>query len=678
MDLSQNSKFHKVSLSNKISNCQIELNASHSILSNATRTPPTFTTISNDNKENIQRDFSEVKEIKVLSFDIECAMREHIFPDPTIDPIIQIGVCVMQALSNPFNDKEIRRSVFCFKKTSSIPGSKIISFNTEREMLVAFSNYLNRVDPDVITGYNIIGFDFIYFYKRCVALDIKEAVFITRSKTKHLKVPLETKAFAVDARQISCPGRVLLDCFPVIKQQHKLSSYSLNTVSSVFLKEQKEDVHYSIITELWKGNEDDRKRLASYCLKDALLPLKLCYKLLLFINSVEMSRVTGFTLTDALYAGQQLKMFSLLYTRCKEPEISLFIPSPKNVINDGGYEGAICIEPLRGFYNKPIVTLDFASLYPSIMLAHNICYSTLVPPQHLNDTIIANYDKSPVGFHFIHKRGVLPIILESLLEARRNTRKQIKEIGNSNPNLTTVLNGRQLAYKYVANSIYGVTGTSNGRLPCLEVSSSVTGYGREMIMKTAKLVEENFENTKVIYGDTDSVMVDIFHGIETPSINKNIANNSKEQTEKKSKEMMEAAFKFGKDAEVFINKNFINPLKIEFEKVYYPYLLINKKRYVGMPYTRIEAFDKMDAKGIELVRRDNCKLVRDVLKTTLNKVLIERDVKGALEYVKETVTRLVQNKIDLSSLIITKSLSADVKDYKVKTPQSELATKMAE
>jgi DNA polymerase delta subunit 1 len=136
------------------------------------------------------------------------------------------------------------------------------------------------------------------------------------------------------------------------------------------------------------------------------------------------------------------------------------------------------------------------------------------------------------------------------------------------------------------------------------------------------------------------------------------------------------AMALGKEGADFVSKTFISPIKLEFEKVYFPYLLINKKRYAGMYWTKPDKPDKMDAKGIETVRRDNCQLVRTVIGTALNKILMDRDVAGAISYVKGVISDLLMNRLDLSMLVISKALSKDAEEYDSKQGHVELAEKM--
>jgi DNA polymerase delta subunit 1 len=382
----------------------------------------------------------------------------------------------------------------------------------------------------------------------------------------------------------------------VIIRDHKLRSYSLNSVSFHFLKEQKEDVPHSIIGELQTKDEFTRRRLAIYCVKDAYLPMRLLDKLMCLFNLTEMARVTGVPLNFLFSRGQQIKVASQLYRKAKT--MDLVIPVKKVQSTGEKFEGAIVIDPERGYYTHPIATLDFASLYPSIMMAHNLCYTSYVP----NETEAKKYKpdeiaRTPNGDYFIKKtkkKGILPIILEELIGARKQAKRELKAA--TDPFVRGVLDGRQLALKISANSVYGFTGAQIGQLPCLAISSSVTAYGREMIELTKATVLEKYtkangyeHDSEVIYGDTDSVMV-------------KFGTNDRAE-----------AMRLGEEAAAFVSTKFENPIKLEFEKIYHPYLLMNKKRYAGMFWTNPDKPDKMDAKGIETVRRDNCELTQMIV-----------------------------------------------------------------
>jgi DNA polymerase delta subunit 1 len=154
-------------------------------------------------------------------------------------------------------------------------------------------------------------------------------------------------------------------------------------------------------------------------MKDAILPLRLLDKLMCIINYMEMARVTGVPLSYLLSRGQQIKVMSQLLRKAREQD--LVIPAHKAEAGEE-YAGATVIEPVKGYYDMPIATLDFSSLYPSIMQAHNLCYTTLIQPSDTKQFSADEYIKTPSGNFFVKRslrRGLLPDILENLLTARK-------------------------------------------------------------------------------------------------------------------------------------------------------------------------------------------------------------------------------------------------------------------
>ncbi|MBA0816533.1 hypothetical protein Gohar_001184 [Gossypium harknessii] len=501
-------------------------------------------------------EFSKMAPFRILSFDIECAGRKGHFPEPSHDPVIQVANLVtLQGEEQPFI-----RNVMTLKSCSPIVGVDVMSFDTEKEVLLAWREFIREVDPDIIIGYNICKFDLPYLIERAQTLGIAEFPILGRIRNSRFLVELRVTflvyILVIDAglfyrqygtresKEVTVEGRVQFDLLQAMQRDYKLSSYSLNSVSAHFLSEQKEDVHHSIISDLQNGNAETRRRLAVYCLKggnargigewillwasnpslvevyllseDAYLPQRLLDKLMYVYNYVEMARVTGVPISFLLSRGQSIKVLSQLLRKSKQK--NLVIPNVKQAGSEQGtFEGATVLEAKAGFYEKPIATLDFASLYPSIMMAYNLCYCTLVTPEDVRKLNLPPecVNRTPSGETFVKpelQKGILPEILEELLSARKRAKADLKEA--KDPLEKAVLDGRQLALKVSANSVYGFTGATVGQLPCLEISSSVTSYGRQMIEHTKKLVEDKFtvlggyeHNAEVIYGDTDSVMV---------------------------------------------------------------------------------------------------------------------------------------------------------------------------
>ena len=617
-------------------------------------------------------EWQKLAPLRILSFDLEC-MAEPGTGFPTADraPVVQIAAAVKSITAGAGNEEtNLVKVIFTLGSCVDIAGAHVYSFSDERHLLLSFREFVLAVDADILTGYNIINFDLPYLLDRALALKIQDAFALLgrlRSTPSVVKNSVfESRALGKrESKDINIDGRVQFDLLVVVQREYKLRSYSLNSVSAHFLNEQKEDVHYSIMADLQKGNAETRKRLAVYCLKDAVLPIRLLDKLLCLYNYIEMARVTGVPITYLLTRGQMIKVASQLYRKARS--MDYLIPSLKSQGGGGEdgetFEGATVLDPTTGFYTTPIATLDFASLYPSIMIAHNLCYTTLISsPQILHGLPADSVTKTPCGHNFVKgtvRKGLLPLVLEELIAARKKVRKEMAE--TTDPILKMVMNGRQLALKISANSVYGFTGATIGMMPCLEISSSVTAFGRQMIDDTKRRVEDQYtvangyaNNAVVIYGDTDSVFVNF--GVSDVA----------------------ESMRLGEEAANEISKHFIKPIKLEFEKVYFPYLLMNKKRYAGMYWSKPEKFDKLDAKGIETVRRDNCELVRVVVERVLDIILKEMSIEKAVKYIQGVVSDLLQNKIDLSMLVISKSLGkgANAEDYAVKVAHVELAERM--
>ncbi|KAM9039423.1 DNA polymerase delta catalytic subunit isoform 1-T1 [Sarcophilus harrisii] len=604
--------------------------------------------------------WQQIAPLRVLSFDIECAGRKGIFPEPERDPVIQIcSVGLRWGEPEPF-----LRLALTLRPCAPILGARVLSFEREEELLEAWASFVRTMDPDVITGYNIQNFDLPYLISRAQTLKVSSFPFLGR--ISGLRSQIRDSSFQSkqtgrrDSKVVSMTGRVQMDMLQVLLREHKLRSYTLNAVSFHFLGEQKEDVQHSIITDLQNGNDQSRRRLAVYCLKDALLPLRLLERLMVLVNAVEMARVTGVPLGYLLTRGQQVKVVSQLLRQAVRE--GLVMPVVKT---EGGedFTGATVIEPLKGYYDVPIATLDFSSLYPSIMMAHNLCYTTLLRPGTAQKLGLTpdEFIKTPTGNEFVKasvRKGLLPQILENLLSARKRAKAELAK--ETDPLRRQVLDGRQLALKVSANSVYGFTGAQVGKLPCVEISQSVTGFGRQMIEKTKQLVESKYtvENgysadAKVVYGDTDSVMC----RFGVPSVAE--------------------AMTLGREAADWVSGHFIAPIRLEFEKVYFPYLLISKKRYAGLLFSsRPDSHDKMDCKGLEAVRRDNCPLVANLVTSSLRRLLIDRDPSGAVAHAQDVISDLLCNRIDISQLVITKELTRAAADYAGKQAHVELAERM--
>lgn len=466
-------------------------------------------------------------------------------------------------------------------------------------------------------------------------------------------------------------GRLGFDLQKQVEKDHRLMDYSLGSLSEHFCQVPMPELNETTLAKL----RQERPRVyAQHALRQAEACHRVFDHLAYLYNFVEMARVTGCPLSYLLERGQAVKVQTQLLQEARRR--GFVLPSQRpGTGEETSFEGATVLDPSTGFYRCPVAVLDFASLYPSIMMAHNICYSTMLgagreklPDAPKNSKAPARNDGQddgapPVCFVDASvRKGLLPSILEHLLAARKVAKKQLAACGPQEDMKRKVLNGRQLAIKLSANSVYGFTGALNGPLPCLEVARSVTAYGREMIQETKALIESHFikekgyaHDAKVLYGDTDSVMVRF--GSDDLS--------------------MEDALKLSKEAASVCSAAFPDPVHLEFEKVYRPYLLMAKKRYAGLAWSSCDSTPSLETKGLETVRRDWSDLVRQGLEQTLQLLMRPDNADGkeqAVAYVKSLCEELRQNTTDFRSLVISKSLGKE--DYAAKMPHTELAEKL--
>ena len=601
-------------------------------------------------------DRDDIAPLRIASLDIESYSESGAFPNAfkTNDTCFQVAVT-----TKAFGIKEyLDRKCFCVKQTN---GAECESFDTEREMLERLGRYLRELDPDIVTGWNIFGFDLEYLYTRAVVTGAGPDAHMW-GRLRGIPNELVVKHLASNAlgsnelKMVPMIGRYVFDMFQDIKREHKLESYSLNNVSKEFLKDQKIDMPVKeMFSRFREGDADKLGEVADYCIKDTELPHRISEKLCLIQNLIEMAKATWVPLSYLSERGQQIKVFSQMARKARE--LGFMIPTMySKATSDDKYQGATVLDAQTGAYYGPITALDFASLYPSIMRAHNLCYSSLViDPRFGNIPGVVYEQYGPYRF----AQGVsslLPAILNELAAFRKKAKKLMAQ--SEGTPMEAVYNGQQLAYKISMNSIYGFTGAAKGMLPCVAIASTVTMRGRQMIEETKNYVEEHFPGAKVRYGDTDSVMVEF------------------DVQGRKGREAIDYSWEQGELASEQCSKLFKSPNDLELEKVYCPYFLYSKKRYAAKMYEKkgdAVVFKKIDVKGLQVVRRDTCMYVRGVLKHLLDLVLNSEDPRPAIEFARTSAKTLLKGKVDSKELMMSKQLGSD---YKTRVPHVEVRDKI--
>jgi len=418
-----------------------------------------------------------------------------------------------------------------------------------------------------------------------------------------------------------------------------------------------------------RGSADDRAVIAKYCIQDCDLVLTLMAKLDTLVNARGMSDVCRVPVQYIFLRGQGIKIYSaVVYNASKRNQI---IMTQEGLEGNASYEGAIVLPPKIGMYlDQPIPVLDFNSLYPSNMIAYNLSPDTLVYVKTFSatgkklkhegpdgtDLIAEGYkidevsydtfgdDKVPNGritCGFVQPNsdprtvGVLPLTLDLLLKKRKETRKLMEKIDDDAQK--SVLNGLQLAYKVVANSVYGQCGSRTSPIRRLEVAACTTAVGRQKIYDAKKIVESEFGG-EVIYGDTDSIFVKFA-----------------------TKDLAES-IELGKKAAERITASGRKAHKIEYEKTFYPFILFCRKRYVGMMYEDDVTKCKRKTMGVALKRRDNAPIVKDVFGGALDSLMEHRNIKTAEKLVKDMLVKVMKNEYPLEKFILSKQLRDDYKN----------------
>ena len=468
----------------------------------------------------------------MASFDIEANSHDGGFPNPDLEgnEVIQIAT-VFQRYGEPL---PFAREIMCLGQTSEIPGVDVRCFGTEPELLAAWSQGLQKHHADVLVGYNIWGFDMQYMYKRAMFhydsekhrlefLNIGKLCRADNRQSSLRKTVLSSSAYGHNEFLIlETPGILQIDLMHVLQKEHKLESYSLNNVSKHFLGDTKLDMPARKMFDLYATKDPDNLRqIAEYCVKDCELPLLLMTKLAVIPNMIEMAKATHVPMEFLIPRGQQIKVFSQIMKRLLER--GYVCPSnprrPRQAggsDDGGGYVGATVLEPRRGAYmDHPISTLDFASLYPSIMRSHRLCPSTIVLDTKYANVQGVEYltiEVEGTTYKFAQNtEAIVPDLLRDLAGYRKQAKKdmaQAKREGDAF--MTSVYDGKQLAIKVSMNSVYGFFGATNGYLPCAPIAAAVTTIGRQMIDATKNFVEANYPGSEVVYGDSVMPYTPIF------------------------------------------------------------------------------------------------------------------------------------------------------------------------
>ncbi len=417
---------------------------------------------------------SEFPDLKTLSFDIEVRNPKGM-PQSEEDPIIMMSLSSNQGF----------RKVLSTKKSDL---EYVETLKTEAHMLEKFVEIVKSENPDLLIGYNSDNFDMPYIRDRATKLNVKMGIGIDGSELKFMRRGYTNSALV--------KGRIHVDLYLLSRRYLQLDRYTLDRVYKELFDEEKVDVPGDEIFEYWDHGGEKLEKLFKYSLDDAVSVTKIGEKLLPL--SMELTRIVGQPFFDIarMATGQMVEWYLIR----KAHEIGDIVPNKpsssqyserKGIKAEGGYVK----DPVKGLHEN-IVSFDFRSLYPSIIISKNVSPDTLVAECdedkcHIAPELGHKFLKKPVGF--------VPSIIGNILNERVRLKKQMKNA--ENPREKQVLDVQQQALKRLANSMYGVYGYSRFRWYRIECAEAVTAWGRDFIKKTMLKAEDY--GFKAIYADTD-------------------------------------------------------------------------------------------------------------------------------------------------------------------------------
>nr|XP_058939568.1 DNA polymerase zeta catalytic subunit isoform X7 [Kogia breviceps] len=642
----------------------------------------------------------EIQNLTLISVELHARTRRDLEPDPEFDPICALFYCISSDTPLLDTDKTELTGVIVIDKDktvssqdiryqtpllirSGITGLEVTYAADEKALFQEIAHIIKRYDPDILLGYEIQMHSWGYLLQRAAALSVDLCQMISRVPDDKVenRFAAERDDYGSDTMsEINIVGRITLNLWRIMRNEVALTNYTFENVSFHVLHQRFPLFTFRVLSD-WFDNKTDlyRWKMVDHYVSRVRGNLQMLEQLDVIGKTSEMARLFGIQFLHVLTRGSQYRVESMMLRIAKPMN---YIPVTPSVQQRSQMRAPQCVplimEPESRFYSNSVLVLDFQSLYPSIVIAYNYCFSTClghvenlgkydefkfgctslrVPPDLLYQ-IRHDITVSPNGIAFVKpsvRKGVLPRMLEEILKTRLMVKQSMKAYKQDRA-LSRMLDARQLGLKLIANVTFGYTAANfSGRMPCIEVGDSIVHKARETLEQAIKLVNDTKKwGARVVYGDTDSMFV-LLKGA------------TKEQS-----------FKIGQEIAEAVTATNPKPVKLKFEKVYLPCVLQTKKRYVGYMYETLDQKDPVfDAKGIETVRRDSCPAVSKILERSLKLLFETRDISLIKQYVQRQCMKLLEGKASIQDFIFAKEYRGSA-SYKpgACVPALELTRKM--
>lgn len=582
------------------------------------------------NIDSINPTSESTNSLNALSFDIETYSTGEKYPDSKNDPIISIA----------FYGRNFSK-VITWKGISHNINAIIVK--NEQELISEFIKTIKEQKPDCIVGYFSDGFDFPYILDRSKLYGINLDIGLDNSQLKVSKRGMTS---------MHITGIPHIDVLKFIKNimggSLQLDSYSLNEVASALLNEKKLDFNINNIARIWDANTDEIESILNYNLKDAELTYKL-FNVISF-DICELTKLIGQPIDDVIRMryGQLVEWYLIK----KAKEFNELIPgkprySEKSERLTHTYQGASVYQPSPGLYEN-LVVFDFKSLYPSIIIAHNIDPGTLTNDEENSHKSPKTIDESgkPAEYCFSSRQeGFIPTVLKDIVTRR----SRIKDIIKKEKKEDKILYARSHMLKIIANATYGMFGYSGARWYSRECAAAITAFGRDYILKAIEKAKQ--EGYNVIFSDTDSIAMVL-------------GDKTKDD-----------ALKFMHS----INESLPEFMELELENFYKRGLFVMKKNELEgakKKYVLMDENDKLKIRGFETIRRDWSHVAKETQLKVFNIILKDRSIESAVEYVRQVIDDIRKKKVPIEKMVIKTQLRKEIKHYDNIGPHVRVAEKM--
>ncbi|RYC56598.1 hypothetical protein CHU98_g9618 [Xylaria longipes] len=612
----------------------------------------------------------EAQYMSTMSLEVHVNTRGKLFPNPEEDEVQAIFWCSKSDENLATGDNAslaVESGIIVLSEDGSLAQSmqkltrtEIIEESSELDLMVRMVEIVRNRDPDILTGYEVHGSSWGFLIERArIKYDYNLCDEFSRMKSQSFgRIGKEADKWGFNTTStIRVTGRHMINIWRSMRGELNLLQYTMENVVWHLLHRRIPHYPWRTLTDWYIGGKArDLSKLLRYYLTRTKLDIEILETNELTPRTSEQARVLGVDFFSVFSRGSQFKVESIMFRIAKPENFLLVSPDRKQVGMQNALECLpLVMEPQSAFYNSPLVVLDFQSLYPSVMIAYNYCYSTflgrIVNWRGTNKMGFTEYRRqkrllellkdyiniAPNGIMYCKaeiRKSLLAKMLTEILETRVMVKSGMKQ-DKDDKTLQRLLNNRQLALKLLANVTYGYTSASfSGRMPCSEIADSIVQTGRETLERAIALIHSVDKwKAEVVYGDTDSLFI-------------YLPGRTREQ-----------AFDIGNEMAKTITDMNPRPIKLKFEKVYHPCVLLAKKRYVGYKYeSKDQIKPDFDAKGIETVRRDGTPAEQMIEEKALKILFETADLSQVKAYFQRQCTKIMRGGVSIQDFCFAREV----------------------